>query len=193
MTKSRIEAFSDGVIAIIITIMVLELKIPQGSEIADLFKLWPIFISYLLSFVFVGIYWANHHHLFHSVKQINSRLIWANLTLLFFLSLIPFTTGWMGENHFMNIPVAIYGVNLLLSAISYFVLQQVIMADAGHSDRMMEAMTKQKKKGTVSLILYVLSIPCALYDPVISAVLFAIVSILWVIPDKNIEKALKEN
>jgi uncharacterized membrane protein len=193
MTKSRIEAFSDGVIAIIITIMVLELKIPQGSELTDLFELWPVFISYILSFAFVGIYWANHHHLLHSVKQINSRLIWANLTLLFFLSLIPFTTGWMGENHFKNIPVAIYGVNLLLSAIAYYILQHVIMADAAHSTRMMDAMIKQKKKGLVSLILYIISIPCALYNPVISAVLFAIVSILWVIPDKNIEKALKEH
>ncbi|MBK7096672.1 MAG: DUF1211 domain-containing protein [Saprospiraceae bacterium] len=192
MTKTRIEAFSDGVIAIIITIMVLELKIPHGSELADLFELWPVFISYVLSFAFVGIYWANHHHLLHTVRQINSRLIWANLTLLFFLSIIPFTTGWMGENHFENIPVAVYALNLLMSAVSYFILQQVIMADMGHSNSMIDALNKQKQKGIISLMLYVIAIPCALFYPVISAVLFAIVSILWVIPDKNIEKALKE-
>lgn len=192
MTKTRIEAFSDGVIAIIITIMVLELKIPHGSTLADLFELWPVFISYVLSFAFVGIYWANHHHLLHTVRQINSRLIWANLTLLFFLSIIPFTTGWMGENHFENIPVAVYALNLLMSAVSYFILQQVIMADMGHSNSMIDALNKQKQKGIISLLLYVLAIPCALFYPVISAVLFAIVSILWVIPDKNIEKALKE-
>ena len=192
MTKTRIEAFSDGVIAIIITIMVLELKIPHGSTLADLFELWPVFISYVLSFAFVGIYWANHHHLLHTVRQINSRLIWANLTLLFFLSIIPFTTGWMGENHFENIPVAVYALNLLLCAISFFILQQVIMADIGHSNSMIDALNKQKQKGIISLMIYELAIPCALFYPVISAVLFAIVSILWVIPDKNIEKALKE-
>lgn len=192
MTKTRIEAFSDGVIAIIITIMVLELKIPHGSTLADLFELWPVFISYVLSFAFVGIYWANHHHLLHTVRQINSRLIWANLTLLFFLSIIPFTTGWMGENHFENIPVAVYALNLLLCAISFFILQQVIMADIGHSNSMIDALNKQKQKGIISLMLYVLAIPCALFYPVISAVLFAVVSVLWVIPDKNIEKALKE-
>jgi uncharacterized membrane protein len=192
MTKTRIEAFSDGVIAIIITIMVLELKIPHGSTLADLFELWPVFISYVLSFAFVGIYWANHHHLLHTVRQINSRLIWANLTLLFFLSIIPFTTGWMGENHFENIPVAVYALNLLLCAISFFILQQVIMADIGHSNSMIDALNKQKQKGIISLMLYILAIPCALIYPVISAVLFAVVSVLWVIPDKNIEKALKE-
>ena len=192
MTKTRIEAFSDGVIAIIITIMVLELKIPHGSTLADLFELWPVFISYVLSFAFVGIYWANHHHLLHTVRQINSRLIWANLTLLFFLSIIPFTTGWMGENHFENIPVAVYALNLLLCAISFFILQQVIMADIVHSNSMIDALNKQKQKGIISLMLYILAIPCALIYPVISAVLFAVVSVLWVIPDKNIEKALKE-
>ncbi len=192
MTKTRIEAFSDGVIAIIITIMVLELKIPHGYELTDLFDLWPVFISYVLSFAFVGIYWANHHHLLHTVRQINSRLIWANLTLLFFLSIIPFTTGWMGENHFENIPVAVYALNLLMSAVSYFILQQVIMADMGHSNSMIDALNKQKQKGIISLMLYILAIPCALIYPVISAVLFAVVSVLWVIPDKNIEKALKE-
>ena len=157
MTKTRIEAFSDGVIAIIITIMVLELKIPHGSELADLFELWPVFISYVLSFAFVGIYWANHHHLLHTVRQINSRLIWANLTLLFFLSIIPFTTGWMGENHFENIPVAVYALNLLMSAVSYFILQQVIMADMGHSNSMIDALNKQKQKGIISLMLYIIS------------------------------------
>ena len=192
MTKSRIEAFSDGVLAIIITIMVLELKIPHGSGFAELKELLPVFISYILSFAFIGIYWANHHHLVHSAQRINSRLIWANLTLLFFLSLIPFTTGWMGENHFDNLPVALYSLNLLLSAVSYYILQQVIMADIGHSTSMIYALMKQKKKGIISLLLYTAAIPCAFFYPIISSVVFVIVSVMWVIPDRNIEKALNE-
>jgi uncharacterized membrane protein len=192
MTKSRLEAFSDGVIAIIITIMVLELKIPHGSEFADLTPLVPKFISYLMSFVFVGIYWGNHHHLMHTAHQVNSRIIWANMGLLFFLSLIPFTTGWMGENHFDHAPVALYAVNLLLCAITFYILQLSIMAGIRQSTKLTEALQKQRKKGNLTLVINITAIPCAFFYPIISAILFVVISILWLIPDKNIEKALKD-
>ena len=135
MTKSRIEAFSDGVLAIIITIMVLELKIPQEASLKALEELIPVFISYVMSFVFIGIYWGNHHHLVHTVQRVKSSILWANLQLLFFLSLIPFSTGWMGENHFAHLPVAAYGVNLLFCAIAYYILQRWIMSDADTAPR----------------------------------------------------------
>lgn len=192
MNKARLEAFSDGVIAIIITIMVLELKIPHGSAMSDLIPLLPVFVSYVMSFVFVGIYWGNHHHLLHTAKHVNGKVIWSNMSLLFFLSLIPFTTGWMGENHFDNLPVAVYAVNLLGCAVTYFILQEVIIADATLSNRVVEALEKQKKKGLISLFMYIAAIPCAFFYPVISAIMFALVSIMWIIPDKNIEKALKD-
>lgn len=192
MNKARLEAFSDGVIAIIITIMVLELKIPHGSAMSDLIPLLPVFVSYVMSFVFVGIYWGNHHHLLHTAKHVNGKVIWSNMSLLFFLSLIPFTTGWMGENHFENLPVAVYAVNLLGCAVTYFILQEVIIADATLSNRVVEALEKQKKKGLISLFMYIAAIPCAFFYPVISAIMFALVSIMWIIPDKNIEKALKD-
>lgn len=192
MNKARLEAFSDGVIAIIITIMVLELKIPHGSAMNDLIPLLPVFVSYVMSFVFVGIYWGNHHHLLHTAKHVNGKVIWSNMSLLFFLSLIPFTTGWMGENHFDNLPVAVYAVNLLGCAVTYFILQEVIIADATLSNRVVEALEKQKKKGLISLFMYIAAIPCAFFYPVISAIMFALVSIMWIIPDKNIEKALKD-
>lgn len=193
MTKTRLEAFSDGVIAIIITIMVLELKIPHGdSSFKALVELSPVFISYILSFVFVGIYWGNHHHLLHTVHHVNSKIIWANMGLLFFLSLIPFTTGWMGENSFDKLPVALYAVNLLFCGISYFILQMAIMSHYTHSSKLIEALKKQEKKGITSLILYFASIPCAFFYPLISALLFIAVSVMWIIPDKNIEAALKE-
>jgi uncharacterized membrane protein len=192
MNKARLEAFSDGVIAIIITIMVLELKIPHGSAMSDLIPLLPVFVSYVMSFVFVGIYWGNHHHLLHTAKHVNGKVIWSNMSLLFFLSLIPFTTGWMGENHFDNLPVAVYAVNLLGCAVTYFILQEVIIADSTLSNRVVEALEKQKKKGMISLFMYIAAIPCAFFYPVISAIMFALVSIMWIIPDKNIEKALKD-
>jgi len=192
MTKSRLEAFSDGVLAIIITIMVLELKIPHGSQFGDLAPLLPVFICYLMSFVFVGIYWGNHHHLMHTVQHVNSKIIWANMGLLFFLSLIPFSTGWMGENHFDEVPVAIYAVNLLLCAIAYFILQLVIASDVAQNTRLTEALHKQQKKGKITLAINLVSIPCAFYYPLVSAALFIVISILWIIPDRNIEKALKD-
>ncbi len=192
MTKSRLEAFSDGVIAIIITIMVLELKIPHSAGIDALLELMPAFTSYLFSFVFIGIYWGNHHHLLHTVHHVSSKLIWSNLGLLFFLSLIPFSTGWMGENHFAQLPVAFYSINLLFCAVAYYILQKAIMSDYKHSSKLIEALKKQEKKGIISLFIYLASIPCAFFFPFISALLIVAVSILWVIPDKNIEEALRE-
>lgn len=192
MTKSRIEAFSDGVIAIIITIMVLEIKIPHGPEWQDLQPLVPVFFSYLMSFIFVGIYWGNHHHLLHTMHQINSSIIWTNMMLLFFLSLIPFSTGWMGEHHFSHIPVTVYAINLLCCAISYYLLQSCIMATSSHHPELRDALTRQKKKGIISLCTYMISIPCAYFAPWIAAVLFILLSIVWLIPDRNIEAALKK-
>jgi uncharacterized membrane protein len=192
MTKARLEAFSDGVIAIIITIMVLELKIPHGSTVIELYHLLPVFLSYILSFVFVGIYWGNHHHLLHTVHSVNSKIIWANMHLLFWLSLIPFATGWMGENHFDELPVAVYGVLLLLCGFAFYILQKTIMAHYTHTTDLIEALKKQEKKTWISVALYLCSVPLAFFNPAAAAVLFVIVAVMWVIPDKNIEKALKD-
>ena len=192
MTKTRLEAFSDGVIAIIVTIMVLEIKVPHESTPAALLRLWPVFMSYLLSFVFICIYWGNHHHLLHTVHHVNSNIIWSNMHLLFWLSLVPFTTGWMGENHFDELPVALYAVNLLLCAIAYYILQKTIMKHHPLSEKLTEAMKKQEKKGMLSLFLYIVSIVSAFINPAISEIIFAIVAIMWVIPDRNIERALRD-
>jgi uncharacterized membrane protein len=192
MTKSRLEAFSDGVIAIIITIMVLDLKIPHGSGISELAELVPVFICYVMSFVFVGIYWGNHHHLLHTAHHVNSKIIWANMGLLFFLSLIPFSTGWMGENHFDELPVAVYAINLLLCAIAFYILQLVISSDLKHSTKLTVALKKQRVKANITLVINIAAIPCAFYYPIVSAVSFVVISILWIIPDKNIENALKD-
>jgi uncharacterized membrane protein len=190
MNKARLETFSDGVLAIIITIMVLELKIPHDSSFLALAALLPTFLSYIMSFVFVGIYWGNHHHLMHTIQHVNSKIIWSNLALLFFLSLIPFSTGWMGENHFDELPVAVYGVNMLLCAIAYYILQQVIMSGTTYSSRLVVALNKQKKKGYISLVIYTISIPCAFFYPLLSTLLFVSIAILWIVPDKHIEQAL---
>ena len=192
MTKSRLEAFSDGVLAIVITIMVLDLKIPHGSGISELAELVPVFICYVMSFVFVGIYWGNHHHLMHTAHRVNSKIIWANMGLLFFLSLIPFSTGWMGENHFNKLPVAVYAINLLLCAIAFYILQLVITSDLTHSTKLTEALNKQRTKGNITLVINIAAIPCAFFYPLVSAVMFVLISILWMIPDKNIEKALQD-
>ncbi len=192
MTKSRLEAFSDGVLAIVITIMVLDLKIPHGSGISELAELVPVFICYVMSFVFVGIYWGNHHHLMHTAHRVNSKIIWANMGLLFFLSLIPFSTGWMGENHFDKLPVAVYAINLLLCAIAFYILQLVITSDLTHSTKLTEALNKQRTKGNITLVINIAAIPCAFFYPLVSAVMFVLISILWMIPDKNIEKALQD-
>lgn len=192
MTKSRLEAFSDGVLAIIITIMVLELKVPHGPAWQDLQPLVPVFVSYVLSFVFIGIYWGNHHHLLHTVHHVNSKIIWANMHLLFWLSLIPFGTMWMGENHFGNTPVMVYAILLSLCALAYFILQKVIMAHYTHTSALIQALSKQERKGTISLLIYIAAIPVAVFQPMVSIMMFTVVSIMWIIPDKNIEKALRE-
>jgi uncharacterized membrane protein len=193
MNKTRLEAFSDGVIAIIITIMVLELKIPHEASLHALVELIPVFVSYLVSFVFVGIYWANHHHLVHTLHKVNSGVIWANMSLLFFLSLIPFSTGFIGETHFDKIPVATYCVNMLLCAFGFNFLQIAIMKSTPHSTKLTIALKKQEKKGIASLIIYIVSTVCAFFYPYISCGLIVVTAVMWVIPDKNIEEALKEH
>lgn len=190
MGKGRLEAFSDGVLAIIITIMVLEIKVPHGTEWAALFELAPVFISYILSFVYIGIYWGNHHHLMHTAKHVNGKIILANLHLLFWLSLIPFTTGWMGENHFEANPTALYSANLLLSGFAYFILQKVIEKSVHADGSLNVAFQKHSRKGIISQIAYLVAIPMAYVHPAISGALFFSISILWLIPDKEIEKAV---
>ncbi len=191
MTKTRLEAFSDGVIAIIITIMVLELKIPHEATFQALVKLLPVFLSYFISFVFVGIYWGNHHHLLHTATKVSSKLIWANMSLLFFLSLIPFTSGWMGENHFANLTVALYSINLLLCGIAFYFLQIVIVAGHTKSSNLIEALKKQEKKGILSVILYIVASICAFFYLLVSEILILITAVMWIIPDKRIEHALR--
>jgi uncharacterized membrane protein len=193
MTKTRLEAFSDGVIAIIITIMVLELKVPHGYEWSDLKHIYPIFLSYVLSFVFIGIYWGNHHHLVYTMIRVNSKIIWANLHLLFWLSLIPFSTAFMGENPEGDLPYAIYGINLVLCGIAYTILQKTIMSHHTAATPLAEALKKQEKKGLISVTLYIFSIAFAYINHYVSMVLIASVAIMWVIPDKNIERALESN
>jgi uncharacterized membrane protein len=192
MNKNRLEAFSDGVLAIIITIMVLELKIPNGHTFADLKPLLPVFLSYVLSFVYVGIYWGNHHHLLHVLKKVSSGIIWSNLNLLFWLSLIPFATAWMGENNFSGESVAVYAVLLNICGASYYVLQQVIVRCCTLTPKMQTAMQKQSKKGIASLVCYTIAIMFSFFLPIISDLLFVAVAIIRIIPDKNIEQALGE-
>ena len=192
MNKNRLEAFSDGVLAIIITIMVLELKIPHGHTFADLKPLLPVFLSYVLSFVYVGIYWGNHHHLLHVLKKVSSGIIWSNLNLLFWLSLIPFATAWMGENNFSGESVAVYAVLLNICGASYYILQQVIVRCCTLTPKMQTAMQKQSKKGIASLVCYTIAIIFSFFLPLISDLLFVAVAIMWIIPDKNIEQALQD-
>jgi uncharacterized membrane protein len=189
MNKTRLEAFSDGVIAIIITIMVLELKVPHGAEWSDLNKLWPVFVSYVLSFVFVGIYWANHHHLIHLVKRVTAGIMWANLHLLFWISLVPFVTAWMGENHFAPNPVALYGFVAFMSGIAYTVLVRAIRHANGETYLVGEKPTLFHR-GNYALVLYALAIGTAYWNTVISLALFVSVAVMWFIPDKRIEQAL---
>ncbi len=190
MEKTRIEAFSDGVLAIIITIMVLELKVPHGSEWNNLGGLIPKFVCYIMSFIYIGIYWGNHHHLLHTIKKINARIILTNLNLLFWLSLIPFTTAWMGENHFQSNTVALYSANLLVAAIAYYILFSTVQRNIHTENALTLAMKKQSKKGIISAVSYAVSIPLAYINPLISGVIFVLIAVFWVIPDKDIEKAL---
>lgn len=189
MGKSRIEAFSDGVIAIIITIMVLELKVPHGASFNDLIELSPVFISYVLSFIYVGIYWNNHHHLFHAVHEITGAVLWANLHLLFWLSLIPFTSGWMGENHFATAPVALYGANLFLCAIAYSVLVRMLTRNQHENPALAEAIGSDRK-GWLSLALYLLGVALAFVHPWLGFAIYFGVAAIWFIPDRRIEKQL---
>ncbi len=191
MTKGRLEAFSDGVIAIIITIMVLELRIPHGSDLSALYPLASIFLSYGLSFVFLGIYWSNHHHLFQAVKHVDGRVLWANLHLLFWLSLTPFVTGWMGENQFAPGPVALYGVILLFSAIAYFILTRALLSI--HSkDSILAVALGRDFKGKISVVIYAAGIALSFVNSWIAGAMYILVAIMWLIPDRRIEKTLAQ-
>lgn len=191
MSTGRLEAFSDGVIAILITILVLELKIPHGADLESLRLLLPVFLTYILSFVFLGIYWNNHHHMLHVTEKVNGKILWANLHLLFWLSLIPFVTGWMGENHFAPLPTAAYGVVLLMSAIAYTILQTLIMAQQG-PDSVLAKAVGDDKKGKLSMLLYVVAIPSAFVHQWIADVIYIFVALVWLIPDRRIESKLGE-
>jgi len=191
MQKTRLEAFSDGVIAIIITIMVLEIKVPHGSEFADLQGLIPVFLSYMLSFIYLGIYWNNHHHMLHTITRVNGQILWANLHLLFWLSLVPFATGWIGQNNLSASPMAFYGVILLLAAIAYFILQGVIIKNEGKQSILAKAVGMDWK-GKASIILYVIGIVSCLYNTFLAGSLYILVALLGLIPDKRIEKVYKE-
>jgi uncharacterized membrane protein len=190
MGKNRLEAFSDGVIAIIITIMVLELKAPvQADSLTDLKPLLPVLLSYVLSFIYVGIYWNNHHHMFHSTKKVTGGILWANLHLLFWLSLFPFTTAWVGSNHLAPAPVAVYGFVLLMAAIAYFILQHAIITQQG-SDSLLAKAIGNDWKGKLSPLCYLAAIPLAFASVWISDCLFVFVAILWLVPDRRIERVL---
>lgn len=192
MTKGRLEAFSDGVLAIIITIMVLEMKVPHGDNWGALANLWSVFISYMLSFLYVGIYWNNHHHLIAVSQGVNAGIMWANLHLLFWLSLIPFVTGWMGENNFASAPTALYGFILFMSAIAYWILQTRILAGEASSS-MLRAEIGHDLKGKLSPILYVAGIVISFFFAWMAWTLFALVAIMWLIPDRRIERALRRD
>ena len=189
MGKGRLEAFSDGVLAIIITIMVLEMKVPHGEDLAALAPVAPVFLSYVLSFVYLGIYWNNHHHMLHTVKTVSGGVLWSNLHLLFWLSLFPFATGFMGENHFAATPSALYGVVLLGAAIAYFILQQTIIRSQG-KDSVLRAAVGRDWKGKVSPAVYVLGIASTFVVPWVAEVLYVIVALMWLVPDRRIERTL---
>lgn len=189
MHKGRLEAFSDGVIAILITIMVLEIKVPHGDTPASLVPLYPTFLSYALSFAFVGIYWNNHHHMLQAAKHVDGRVLWANMHLLFWLSLVPFATAWMGESNFSQWPVAAYVVVLLACGMSYFGLSRVLIAVNGAESRLARALGADRK-GIASLALYTLAVGLAFIAPVVSCVIYAVVAVMWFVPDRRIEKAL---
>ena len=191
MGTNRLEAFSDGVIAVIITIMVLEMKVPHGEGMETLVPVITIFLSYILSFVYLGIYWNNHHHMLHACQKVTGSMLWANLHLLFWLSLIPFATGWMGENHFAAGPSALYGVVLLMAAVAYWILQQLIIASQG-SDSILKKAVGRDWKGKLSPILYAVAIPVAFWWQWVSLSLYVFVALLWLIPDRRIENILRK-
>jgi uncharacterized membrane protein len=189
MSKGRLEAFSDGVLAIIITIMVLEMKPPHGATLAALQPLLPIFVSYVVSFFYIGIYWNNHHHLLQAAKQTNGRILWANLHLLFWLSLVPFVTAWMGENHFATLPVAVYGGVLLLAGVAYYLLELALLAHHNDDSLLARAIGKDTK-GKISIGLYVLALPLCFVNAWIAFGIYILVALLWLVPDSRIERAL---
>ena len=191
MGKGRLEAFSDGVLAIIITIMVLELKVPEHADLADLMHLAPEFLSYALSFIYIGIYWNNHHHMLHATHRVTGAILWANLHLLFWLSLVPFATGWMGKNEFAALPSAAYGVVLLMAAIAYFILQQTIIASQG-SDSVLKKAVGGDWKGKISPVFYAMAIPIAFWSPGLAQVFYVTVALIWLVPDRRIEHALAQ-
>ncbi len=191
MNSSRLEAFSDGVLAIIITIMVLEMKVPHGTDLEALTPLLPVFLSYILSFIYIGIYWNNHHHMMHAVEKVSGGILWANLHLLFWLSLIPFVTGWVGENHFAELPMAMYGGVLLMAAIAYFILQNRILAVQGKDSLLAKALGKDLK-GKASPIIYIIAIVGSFLNPWIAGILYILVALMWLIPDKRIEVIFKD-
>ena len=189
MTKNRMEAFSDGVIAIIITIMVLELRVPHGSDLTALRPLVPVLLSYLLSFIFLGIYWSNHHHMLHAVEHVNGGVLWANLHLLFWLSLVPFVTSWMGESHFARGPVALYGTVMLFGSIAYFILSRALISLHGKESVLATAVGRDFK-GQISTLLYLVAIPLAVVRWWLACALYVLVAIIWLVPDRRIEKTL---
>jgi TMEM175 potassium channel family protein len=191
MKTTRLEAFSDGVLAIIITIMVLELKVPHAVELSALKPVLPVLLSYVLSFIYLGIYWNNHHHLFQATEEVSGGILWANLHLLFWLSLFPFTTAWMGENHLAAIPTAIYGFVLLMAAIAYYVLQRTIIAKEGHESLLAQAIGKDRK-GKLSPLFYLAAIPLAFVSPWIAGGLYVFAALLWLIPDPRIEREMEK-
>ena len=192
MNKTRLEAFSDGVIAIIITIMVLDIKVPHGVTFSSLEPLSQVFLSYLISFLFIGIYWGNHHHLLHTVKTITSGMIWANLNLLFWLSLIPFVTGWMGENSFAPDTVILYAISLLAAGVAFTILQVTVQRNTQATPELEAAFANLKRKGIISTVGYLSAIPLAFVNTLFSGIIFLTVSFIWLIPDKRIEKAIKD-
>jgi len=189
MTCDRLQAFSDGVIAILITIMVLELKVPHGTDARDLLPLVPVFLTYVLSFVFIAIYWNNHHHMLHLVERVNGAVLWANMHLLFWLSLVPFVTGWMGENHFAALPTALYGGVMLMSAIAYTILQTVIIRMQG-PDSALQAAVGNDVKGKVSGLMYLVAIPLAFVSAAAAGAIYVVVAVTWLVPDRRIERRI---
>lgn len=192
MNKGRLEAFSDGVLAIIITIMVLELKVPEGNSWASLKPMLPRFLAYIFSFIYVGIYWNNHHHMFQTVKRVNGSILWANLHLLFWLSLMPIATEWIGTTNFSKNPVATYGFGLIMCAISYTILENVIIRGEGENSKLKEAIESRSKE-YISIVLYILGIVTSFFYPYVAVAFYYIVALIWLIPDRRIEKSLKEN
>jgi uncharacterized membrane protein len=189
VSKSRLEAFSDGVLAIIITIMVLELHIPHGGEIGALRPMLPVFLSYLLSFVYIGIYWNNHHHLLHATRQVSGSVLWANLHLLFWLSLLPFATGWMGASGFAPDPTAVYGMVLLMSGIAYWILEWRIISGEGDDSLVRKAVGKDRK-GILSVVMYAVAIPCGFFAHWVAHSIYVLVALIWLVPDRRIERTL---